>query len=168
MASHQQIVAGDISKSLVGYLKRTSTMDRREKARAAIMRAQRQLENARSKREATIKLLIRLDTKTIPALEQAVRRIGKRIDRIDSEAFKAETKPAPAPAKQEPPPIEPVSANPTDDGIPAALRRTPKAKAQAAIVNDFADCVPGPKPPKRKARRSPDDFKAEIDARKGS
>jgi sugar-specific transcriptional regulator TrmB len=150
-------------------------MDRREKTRAALRRAQRQLENAKSKREATIKLLIRLDTKTIPGLEQAVRRIGKRIDKIDSEAFKAvASKEAPV---QKPSPIEPVSANQTDDGIPAALRRTPKVKAQTASVTlaelpatdagkanaKSWEAIPAVR--KRKARRSPDDFKAEMDAR---
>jgi hypothetical protein len=151
-------------------------MDRREKTRAALRRAQRQLENAKSKREATIKLLIRLDTKTIPGLEQAVRRIGKRIDKIDSEAFKSVAEKS-APEKQKPSPIEPVSANQTDDGIPAALRRTPKAKAQTASVTlaelpatdagkanaKSWEAIPAVR--KRKARRSPDDFKAEMDAR---
>jgi hypothetical protein len=153
-------------------------MDRREKTRAALRRAQRQLENAKSKREATIKLLIRLDTKTIPGLKQAVRRIGKRIDKIDSEAFKSVAqKSAPAPAQQKPSPIEPVSANQTDDGIPAALRRTPKVKAQTASVTlaDLPATDAGktnaksweaiPAVRKRKTRRSPDDFKAEMDAR---
>lgn len=149
-------------------------MDRREKARAAITRAQRQLETARSKREATIKLLIRLDTKTIPALEQAVRRIGKRIDRIDSEAFKAETKPAPAPVKQEPPPIQPVSADKIDDGIHRAAgdhKPAPippeTAKELAKLKQVLGDSLLRP-PSKRKARRSADDFKADVEARKGS
>jgi hypothetical protein len=180
MLSHQQIVAGDISKSLVGFLttEGLTTMDRREKTRAALRRAQRQLENAKSKREATIKLLIRLDTKTIPGLEQAVRRIGKRIDKIDSEAFKSNLLVANK-LEQKPSPIEPVSANQTDDGIPAALRRTPKVKAQTAIpLSELKNTEEGkanakswdaiPAVRKRKSRRSPDDFKAEMDSRKGT
>jgi hypothetical protein len=132
-------------------------MDRREKARAALTRARKQLENAKSKREATIKLLIRLDTKTIPALEQTVRRIGKRIDRIDEEAFK----PQPVAAKESPP-IPPVSANKTDGNVPTRPRRTPK---QAPTVVVDQDAVV--QRPKRKHRRTPDDFRTEMMDRKG-
>jgi hypothetical protein len=122
-----------------------------------------QLNRVTGKIEKLLDQLVRAHTKRV-ALTRAVVRSSKRMDKerdlAKVSAPLPEAKPAPLPAK------------PKDDGldIPPEFRREPKAKPETLSsfasnkrANEQAPAVER----KRKAKRTPDDFKAEMETRKG-
>jgi hypothetical protein len=147
-------------------------MDRRDKARAALVRARNKLDRARAKREDAIKAIIRCDTKTIPALEQEIRRIGKRIDKIDTEAF--------VPPKVSQPESVPLAklgeteigkANKASWVFPKGSKPIPpKEAAELSKLNqDLSTAMLGtPKPKAKRERNTPDKFRAEVAKKKAA
>jgi hypothetical protein len=117
----------------------------------------KQLTKAIAKRDKALDALIRAEAKVRSQIK-AVARSQKRLDKARSlAALNAGPIDRSEPLDLGGLASEPLPVHPLD--IPAELRREPQT---------FADCVPGPKPPKRKSRRTPDDMQAELRNRKAT
>jgi hypothetical protein len=126
----------------------------------------KQLTKAIAKRDKALDALIRAEAKVRSQIK-AVARSQKRLDKARSLAA---LNAGPTVATAEPLDLGSITPEQATDrliahvdkviaskphplDIPAELRREPQT---------FADCVPGPKPPKRKSRRTPEDFRNDV------